>query len=425
MGQALKNKIQLTGLILLSIGFVYQTATPFFLSVGSVALGISAIIPPYSWKKNWIALALIALWLFNALSGYWSDDTAAWSRIITRQLALLFIPLAILSGIELTAKQTKGIHLTWIGISALFALISLFRYFLHKEAIDLSLIESGAIPIWDGISKPWELNAISSSKFNNSGINHIYFSILQAIAILFCGVRYAKSRQVIWLVLGIIHLICIHWFLARTGIVALYFAGLILFFRLAVKAANKKMMLVFALSVIALPLISYFSFDAVQNKVKNSIADMQAVSGRRSINHRSLAMRVEAWKTSWYLIQKYPFGVGAGDVESAMAKQYEEDRTRLWMENRIPPHNQYLETAVAAGIVPALLLLTLLIGGIIHTWRRNNLLSLGIFSCLLISLCFESILQTQLGICLFPFILLFVSSIPQGKNNLTPEALHD
>ncbi len=425
MGQALKNKIQFAGLLLLSIGFVYQTATPFFLSVGSIALGISALIPPYYWKKDWIAFTLIALWLFNALSGFWSEDTAAWSQIITRQLALLLIPFAVLSGLQLSPKQTKGIHLSWIGISALFALISLFRYFLHKEVIDLSLIESGAIPIWDGISKPWELSAISSSKFNHSGINHIYFSILQATAILFCGISYAKSRQNIWLLLGIIHLVCIHWFLARTGIVALYFAGLILFLRLAAKAANKKMMLIFGLSVIALPIISYFSFDAVQNKVKNSIADMQAVSGRRSINHRSLAMRVEAWKTAWHLIQKHPIGVGAGDVETAMAKQYEEDRTRLWMENRIPPHNQYLETAVAAGIVPGLLLIILLIGGMIHAWRKNKLLPLGIYSCLLISLCFESILQTQLGICLFPFILLFVPCIPQEKENLSPESLHD
>jgi len=92
MWHSLKNKIQLAGLLLLGLGFVYQTATPFFLSVGSITLGVSALIPPYSWKKNALAFVLIALWLFNALSGFWSDNTSVWAQVIMRQLALLLIP---------------------------------------------------------------------------------------------------------------------------------------------------------------------------------------------------------------------------------------------------------------------------------------------------------------------------------------------
>jgi len=422
MWETLKNRIQYLGLLLLGIGFVYQTATPFFLSVGSVTLGISALFPPYSWHKNGLAVLLISLWLFNFASGLWSEDIPAWSKIIMRQLALVLIPLAMLSGFVLKPNQWKSIHLTWIGLSALFALISLFRYFIHKEAIDLSLIESGAIPIWDGISAPWKLEAISSSKFSNSGVNHIYFSIVQAIALLYCGFAWVDGRKSIWLLLGIIHLVCIHWFLARTGIVALYFAGALIFLRFAVQTSNRKWLWIIGIGVLSLPFISYFSFDAVQNKVKNSMADLQAMSGQRSINHRSLAMRVEAWKTAWHLIQKNPFGVGAGDVDHAMAKQYEEDRTRLWMENRIPPHNQYIETALSAGILPALILLGALMGGILLYWRQKNVLRMAVFACLLISLCFESILQTQLGICLFPFILLFVR-IPQEKEMHQSKAL--
>ena len=323
--------------------------------------------------------------------------------------------LAVLGGINLKPTQWKNVHLSWVGISALFAVISLFRYLLHKEAIDLSLIESGAIPIWDGVSVPWKLSAISSSKFDNSGVNHIYFSIIQAAALLFCGFAWHASRKAIWLILGIIHVICIHWFLARTGILALYFAGALLFFKFCLQSANRKWMILLGIGFLLLPLISYFSFNAVQNKVKNSVADLQAISGQRSINHRSLAMRVEAWKTASHIIQKNPFGVGIGDVDQAMAKQYEEDRTRLWMENRIPPHNQYLETAVGSGILPALLLISLLIAGIIQFWRKNELLRMSLFACFLIALCFESILQTQLGICLFPFILLFVKAPKAGE----------
>ncbi len=413
----LKNRFQFFGSVLIGIGFVYQEATPFFLSVGCILLFLSAFFPPVSWKKNYLALAILLIWVFNFLSGIQSQDLDGWGTILVRQLALVFLPVAVLGGITLVPEQKVKVDRVWIGLSAVFALVSLVRYFIHKEAIDLSLLESGAIPIWDGVSWPWKLDAINSSKFVQGGVSHIYFSLIQALAILVCWRYWQNSKKVIWLVPGLIHLLTIHWFLARTGILALYFAVGVLFVYSLFTRPNKKWLILVAVVALLLPLFSYFAFDAVRNKVQNSLEDLEAVNGERSINHRSFAMRIEAWKTAGKIIKKHPMGVGAGDVQDAMDEQYEADHTMLWPENRIPPHNQYLETALASGILAALLLLALLLGGIWSSWRARNTLMLGIFSCLLMALCFESILQTQLGIAIFPFAILFLNPVKERKDD--------
>ncbi|HCS21135.1 MAG TPA: hypothetical protein DIW47_11355 [Bacteroidetes bacterium] len=416
----LKNRFQFFGSVLIGIGFVYQEATPFFLSVGCILLFLSAFFPPLAWKKNYWALAILLLWFLNVLSGFQSENLGNWGNIVVRQLALVFLPIAVLGGIVLSSDQKLKIDKLWIGLSAVFALVSLMRYFIHKELIDLSLLESGAIPIWDGISLPWKLDPLDSSKFVQGGVSHIYFSLIQALAILVCLNYWQNTKKMIWLFLGAFHLLTIHWFLARTGLLALYFAGGVLFLYSLFTRPNKKWLFFIAVLGLLLPVSSYFAFDAVRNKVQNSFEDIEAVKGERSINHRSFAMRIEAWKTAWMLIKKHPLGVGAGDVDTAMATQYEANHTLLWPENRIPPHNQYLETALASGIPAALLLLGLLFGGMWNSWRSRNTLMLGIFSSLLMALCFESILQTQLGIAIFPFAILFLNAT--GRTKVDPHA---
>ncbi|MDX5321116.1 MAG: O-antigen ligase family protein, partial [Bacteroidota bacterium] len=281
---------------------------------------------------------------------------------------------------------------------------------------DLALLESGAIPVWDGISNPLKLSAISASKFDESGINHIYFSVIEAAAVFVSWFQWKKDRSKIWLILGGIHLLGLHWLLARTGLLAFYFScGLLFLYEWSRKPNNKTLSWALFIAIL-LPLVSYFSFAAVRNKVKNSIEDLQAIQGERSINHRSLAMRVEAWKTAVDILQKHPMGVGLGDVDSEMQRQYEENETLLWKENRIPPHNQYLESGVASGILSSLLLLTLLIGGIVYFWKKALPLEMTCYATILLSLSFESLLQTQLGICLFPFILLMIQSDSKGES---------
>ena len=62
-------------------------------------------------------------------------------------------------------------------------------------------------------------------------------------------------------------------------------------------------------------------------------------------------MRLEAWKTASAAIAQHPLtGVGPGDVNIAMQAQYEAEGSVLWEENRIPPHNQFLENMLASGI---------------------------------------------------------------------------
>ncbi len=403
-----KNRVQLGGCVLIGVGFVYQNATPLFLSLGSLLLGTSALLPPYRFKATLVPILIALIWTGTLLSGIWSENTPVWQSIITRQLALLLIPLGYLSGWTLSRKQQEGVHLFWMSLAGVFALFSLLRYFLHTDAINAALLESGAVPIWDGVSWPWKLTPLNSSQFEERGVSHIYFSVLQAFAVLYGALYGYRNKKPVYLVLALLHLVTLHWFLARTGLIAFYGACSLVFVYGLWHSRQRLRLGLLALVVLSLPILSWFGFESVRNKVKNSLSDLEAVESGTNINHRSLAMRLEAWKTAGELIRENPMGVGAGDMDDRMQERYESNASPLWKENRIPPHNQFLETTLANGYWAGLALVLLFLAQLVRSWKRKDLYGLIAAGIFVPAFCFESMLQTQLGICMFPFLMLLI-----------------
>jgi hypothetical protein len=405
MPKAWKQRFFLTGSCLLGAGFVLQEATPFFLTFGALFIFTGALVFPPEIRWNRAGGFIIFLWLFT-LSGYFcSEDTQSWKSISTRQLALFLIPLGFMG--QQSIPYPSRIARIFVYFLTFFALISVFRYLMNYQSVNNALTESGAVPIWDGKSLPWILTPDGTSKFIESGISHIYFSILQAIAILICFLYWQKEKRKSWVVLGVLHFLIIHWFMARTGLLALYGSIAVLGIYQALKQGKIKWLLAGAISIFIFLSGGYFLLDGVKNKVKNTSDDLKAVSGEKDINHRSFAMRTEAWKTALRIIAEKPLGTGSGDVHLEMQRQYARDHTKLFKENRIPPHNQYLETAIASGIQGLICLCLALWLFAAEAWKTRNLLSLGITCIIAVSLLFESMLQTQLGISIFSFFLLF------------------
>lgn len=416
-----QNKLLFAGSLLISVGFCLQVATPAFLSLGVALVLVHFLLHVRTFRAAIFPSLFIAYWALLLLSVTYSADTSAWSNVLFRQLPLLFLPLAWTTTPTLSRQQYRTVQLVLAITVSVFALLTLLRYLLHYEVVNALLLESKSVPVWDGISSPFRLDLQPDGTVIHPGISHIYFSILQAFVVLSSG--YFLSRKELsgaakWIFCGtlVINLVLLHIFTARTGLMALYAAAFALLGLYAIQTRSKKLLVVGLLLITCVPVASYFAFGSVRNKITNTLQDLEAANGQSEINHRSFAMRLDAWKSALRVIGEHPLlGVGAGDADTAMQQAYTQRNSTLTRQNRIPPHNQFLESGVALGLTGLLTLLALFIVPLFRPLLRKHPLFLGCLVMWFVAIQFESVLQTQVGVTFFAFSLLGCWSLAEKE----------
>jgi O-antigen ligase len=142
--------------------------------------------------------------------------------------------------------------------------------------------------------------------------------------------------------------------------------------------------------------ITYGLSSSFRAKVANSVEDFESWGQSDKINYKSMAMRIEAYKNCLHLISDNPlFGVGADKMESRMATEYNNMNTTLYLENRIGPHNQFLEFGVKYGVLGIVLLVWYLFTLVNDSGKPILIIVVFI---LIVSLLFESLLERQMSI---------------------------
>lgn len=350
------------------------------------------------------ALLFILLWVWLLAGGLYSADTKKWWDVCTRKLPLLLLPLGMATIAPLTKKQVWTVFLFFNAVITLFSIASALYYFNHAEAINASLIESKSVPVWPV----------------GNGISHIYFGVLMSFSIINCFYFALKEKapvvfgrdRLLFASVGILNFIIIHLLSARTGLVALYGGLGILVLHTVWQYRGKKLVWLSLIALPLLPVVAYYTVPSFQNKIINSVRDVQINRDGGDINHRSFSMRLEAWKNGLSIMQQHPLtGVGTGDLDAEMALQYEKRNTVLWPENRVMPHNQFIENAVQLGIPYVLLLLTTVLWPFIKR-KHTNALQRAAAAMFFFAMCFESVLERQIGVTLFPLVYFLAGYLP-------------
>jgi O-antigen ligase len=408
----LTNKLFLGAIALTSVGFVYQEVSPFFLNIATVLFLVIALInlKNFTFSARFM-LVLPILWLLGLVSGFWSPEKKTWTDLVVRQLPLFIIPLGFLT---LPLKSENRLNQSFVALIllipiTLFGLATCLRYFLHFEAINMAISESKSVPVWNGFSPLNKLSVNETGNFIESGVSHIYFSILQGFAVILSVYNFKINPQrkikLVFLIFGLINVLLIHLFLARTGLIGLYAGAFAVAVAYIIKSKNFKILPI-GIGLIALVFfIAYISYEPVQRKVENIKMDLLANQGSLDKNDRSMAMRIEAWKTAVDRISKNPIiGYGLGQSKQVMDAGYIKRNSSLRPENRIGPHNQYLETFLETGIFGLFLLVSVFIL-LFRAYGFSNYLITAIVSLMMVSMIFESILQRQLGIHFVSFVI--------------------
>ncbi len=374
----------------------------YFRALLSISIGLMAIASIYLIVKGeshfnqahngqkWTMGLLTILFLLVILQVFQLGPTTFWLNQLMMKLPIVIIPLYLLTT-GITIPKSEEAFTVLFAVVVLTAIVSVVNYWMNFAHYNALLLESKHIPII-------------------GGSHHIYFGIFMTLC-FWLGVYYSYFGRfrVFWLVGCVVLTLCMHILVSRTGLLAFYLSGFAFFAWFIWHFRMEKRVLWLAVLALSLPIIAFQVSGSLRNKIANSYEDFEAVRSGEDINYKSLAMRVEAWKTTTDVIRKNTWlGVGSEAFEHEMQNQYEVNESPLYPENRIGPHNQFLESGAKYGIIAILVLLALFIVSIKH-WHGNPFLMLITVVFLFVFL-IESLLERQLGMIAFTLFFMLAFS---------------
>ncbi|WP_180754413.1 O-antigen ligase [Hymenobacter sp. DG01] len=326
-------------------------------------------------------------------SGLVSSD-ANWGEFqqdIVLQLPFLILPLAFWLLPPLPAPTLRGLWLSLVGAAVVAALLSTVNYILHFEQINELYLHSKVMP-----TEP----------------DHIRFSLIITLAIAAGGVllwhqsvtgigKKLLAGAVLFLALYL-HLLAV-----RSGLLTFYFLGGVGCLWLIVRRRHYYQALRLAAGLLLLPVLSYVCFPTFRNKSANTREDVGRVEHTASANNYSLVGRVYSYKVALKVIEdNLWFGVGKADIKAEMAVHYRRDYPTIQPEAYIQPHNQYLYSTVAFGVVGLLLFIIGFYYPGLSMWPRHAPLLLAQYIITTLSFLVEYTLETQIGLAFALFFLL-------------------
>jgi hypothetical protein len=123
-------------------------------------------------------------------------------------------------------------------------------------------------------------------------------------------------------------------------------------------------------------------------------------------NGSTIQQRIEYWRTGKDIINAHPiFGVGVGDVQDKFNAQYEINNSRLYPENRLHSHQQFMTIWIASGVFGLAILLLSTLLSLKVAFRKKSVLLYLFIVIITFSYFFEDTLETQVGVTLAAFFM--------------------
>ena len=121
-------------------------------------------------------------------------------------------------------------------------------------------------------------------------------------------------------------------------------------------------------------------------------------------NSNSTVERLIIWKASLSLIRhNFIFGVGTGDVNDGLMKEYKERNFQAGLKKHLNSHNQFFQTFIALGITGVTILVLMILFPLILSLKRRDYRYFLFIMIIALNLAFESLFETQSGIVFYAF----------------------
>ncbi len=388
---------------LLFIALLYSF---FALSLAMFGFGLLALfeVNVKPWRFKWRGTFPSALARFVDQPTWWvmtipffliffgafhSDDSAYWLTRMRIKVPFLLFPMAFFLLPVISAKVYQRIHLLFIIVMVVSALPIVRIMLLEYDQILLRLQQGQTI---------------------DAPGSHIRYSLLIALAslsaiLLWYKDFYPKSS---WqaksiLLVGISLVVFLHFLAVRSGIMALYFTGFVLWIKLSLSHGFTRRSLILLAGFVAIPATAYFTVPSFKNKVHYMVEDLSKYQSKNwnaySDSERLLSIRagIEIAKSHWLV------GVGPGDLKEEVRKYF---WTHFDKDSFILPHNQFVTVAAGSGLLGLLAFLLFLVVPLLSGANFRNDYLLTIYVIIGLSLMVENTFETSVGVAIFIFFAM-------------------
>jgi O-antigen ligase len=379
-------------------GLVYSSLTPIPLSIGTIILVVQGIVHP-ALRTNLGRIfrepdfrAVCSIFLLYFITGLWSADQSFFWHTMRMKLPFLLLPLAFLS-VRIFDR-------------------TLFRQLMYLLFWLVALGAIGAFVVF--LSSPDEvIQRYGQGQVMLTPANHIRFSLMVVLVVclgleFFSESYHFRWRAERWWVLGatVFMIVFLHVLAVRSGLLALYCAGLYFGARYIVRRRRY----VLGIGMVAgLAIVAWLSFQYVptlKKKLGYTLWSIDLFERKETLRDLSDSRRLGSIVAGVAVSREHPWlGVGVGDIKTEVDSYLREHYPDL-VNLGLMPHNQYLFVLVAAGWLGLLWFVGATLWPLLHKrgWHDTTLVAMHIifFTSFLV----EHTLETQVGTAFYLFPLL-------------------
>ncbi len=309
------------------------------------------------------------------------------------------------------------LHYQFLALPFLFAVLPPFPKKLYYDIFFLFLImvfvcAVGSTSIYFQNKEYFDW-AYGKSHLIPTPVNHVRFSLMVTFSVFLSYYLLEKSyfTDLFFKGLNITMLIFLifyqHLLAVRSGLVAFYVVLVLITFYLLASKNFKKGIILF-IGVITLVAVSFFSLNTLKNKWGYTKYDWNLNDIKDKANNYSIGKRLVSQQVTFQLFRDHPiFGVGEGNLESEVRKGYAKNFPYVEAENRLSPHNQYLRTLAATGILGFIIFISCFYFPLFSNKNYKSKILLAIYTITSVSFLFEETLETKTGLTFCLFFIMF------------------
>lgn len=326
-----------------------------------------------------------------------ATDFKLYFRSMQMKTALIAIPVSFIILPRLNKIELGKFSTYLIGLSFISFIYVGINYLMEIDAIHRGILQGHSIPIpfKDHIRFSIFLNFCfilsiylgDQAIKNNHSQKKIYSCRIAPIYLALFIIFLAVKTGILILIFSILIYGIYQLYLTRNYAKSIFyfcFIGLILGLAIAfIPTANLK--------------LSYFRWDIIQFQLNQHqyYSDSERIL---SIQHGyELAKKIGLW------------GVGEGNITNYLEP--------IFNGNIKLPHNQFIVTWIQNGIMGLSILISIFAIGIMQGVKNRNIYFIIYLLAMLVALCIEPMLETQLGITIFILPLLILYSITHEAKN--------
>ena len=395
--------------------YALENLTYFSLLLFAISLPIK-----YSILNNLAVVILILAWLFSFVKGsihkpnnsflfytfisvyalhligvsYSQDVQEAISQLEKKALLLIF-PLVLGTQLPLTEKRLKAILLAFAFTTTLIAILCITTtfYFNIKNGIELEVYNA------------WYFS--SENLTNRFGFHPNYMAMYAVFSIAIFSRHVESEINQNNYVKSIPYFIIILFLIVFTALLSARMQMIVLILLLisaTIYYSNRLSNPLYSISLTVIIICTVIGSIAYSPILKEKFKGLVGVYVDNDNQKFSADLRLQKWSSALNIIAESPIvGVGTGDMQSELQKQYKDKSYDIAYESEYNSHNQYLDFAGRFGLIGLSIFIISLFYPMLQAFRVKNTLFIGFYLIIIFSFIPEVVLSLNKGVAFYAF----------------------